>query len=376
MPAYRRVVHVITGLEDGGAEAVLYALCANDKSHEHCVVSLTGPGKYAALLQQVGVRVECLSMPRGRFTLRGAAQLWRLLRGLRPDVVQTWMYHADLVGGVLAKLAGVPRVFWGIHHSTLGAGTSRRTTVAIARLNAWLSPWIPAGIVCCADSARRVHESLGYAVSKFTVIPNGYDLSRFHPDPVARARLRGEWCVQDQLPVVGMVSRFHPLKDHETLLRALGRVRQAGKDFRCVLVGNGLSSDNAQLAYMLEQNGLGDRALLLGQRADVPAIMSALDLHVLSSREEAFPNVLAEAMACGTPCITTDVGDAATIVGETGWVVPPGNAAELARAVDAALVARSDSESWPQRREAARTSIERRFRLESMIGAYRALWDQ
>src|SRR5574337_1243040 len=187
------VMHIITGLNDGGAEAVLFRLCTSDKACSHEVVSMMDAGKYGPLLEQAGVTVTCLNMPQGRLTLSGLARLWSVLRKTRPDVVQTWMYHADLVGGVVARLARVAPVFWGIRHSTLEAGKSRRTTIAIARLNAWLSPWIPAGIVCCAERARDVHQALGFAQEKMTVIPNGYDLGRFRPDAAARMRLRMEW---------------------------------------------------------------------------------------------------------------------------------------------------------------------------------------
>lgn len=368
------IVHIITGLNDGGAEAVLYRLCTAANAHQHYVVSLMDAGKYGPLLEQAGVPVMCLGMSRGRLSVSGLWRLWWLLRSEKPDVVQTWMYHADLVGGIVAHLAGIRRVFWGIHHTTLEPGKSRGTTIAIARLNAWLSRWIPAGIVCCAERAREVHQALGYAAGKLIVIPNGYDLGRFRPDSAARSRLRAEWGIPDDAPLLGMVARFDPLKDHENLLRALGRLKQAGTPFRCVLVGRGLDATNAQLATWLKQYGLQAEVLLLGQRSDVPAVMCALDLQVLTSSAEAFPNVLPEAMACGTPCVTTDVGDAAAIVADTGWVVPPANAARLAEAIAATLVARDDTSVWQARREAVRTRVAERFSLEKMVAGYSAVW--
>jgi glycosyltransferase involved in cell wall biosynthesis len=181
--------------------------------------------------------------------------------------------------------------------------------------------------------------------------------------------------MEHDTPLLGMVGRFDPQKDHENLLRALDQLKQAGTLFRCVLVGRGLDATNDQLTAWLEQYGFQDDVLLLGQRSDVPAVMSALDLHVLSSAYgEAFPNVLAEAMACGTPCVTTDVGDAAAIVGDTGWVAPPADTARLAEAIEAALAVRDDSSVWQARREAARTRVAERFSLEKMVAAYHAVW--
>lgn len=368
-----RIIHVITGLGDGGAENVLYRLCSHDKLNTHIVFSLMDTGKYGALLHEEGITVHPLNMPQGRLTISGMVKLYRLIRSLKPDVVQTWMYHADFIGGVLARLAGVNRVFWGVR-SALEPGKSRRSTIAIAHLNARLSHWIPAGIVCCAERARETQQTLGFAIDKLVVIPNGYDLNQFKPDTTARLRLREEWGADPDMPLLGMIGRFNPLKDHENLLRALARLKQANILFRCALVGPGLNADNVQLITWLEQYNLRSEVLLLNQRSDIPAVMSALDLHVLSSSNEAFPNVLAEAMACGTPCVTTDVGDAAFIVGDTGWVVPPSDSVQLAGAIESALTARGNIADWQVRREAARTRVIENFSLEKMITSYHAVW--
>lgn len=370
-----RVMHVITGLNDGGAEAVLYRLCSTDRVHRYHVVSMMDAGKYGPLLEAAGVEVSCLGMAQGRLSASGLWQLWRLLRVWRPAVVQTWMYHADLVGGTVARLAGVPRIFWGIHNSNLEPGRSRRSTIAVARLNGCLSNLVPTAIACCGTRAREVHGALGYAAGKLMVIPNGYDVSYFRPDAEVGAALRREWGVPAPQPLIGMVGRHDPQKDHDNLLRALAQLRASGTDFRCVLVGRGLDRDNPPLCARIDQLGLADRIVLAGQRADVPAVMNALDLHVLSSAfGEAFPNVLAEAMACGTPCLTTDVGDAAFIVGDTGWRVPPCDSAALASAIGTALALRADGTGWQARREAARARVVAQFGLDRMVEAYGALW--
>jgi glycosyltransferase involved in cell wall biosynthesis len=370
------VLHIITGLADGGAEAVLYRLCTHDTKNRHVVVSLMDAGKYGPLLQTAGVEVHCLHMPRGRVTAGGLWRLWRLLRTQRPSVVQTWMYHADLVGGVLARLAGVPALCWGIHNTSLEPGSSTRSTIWVARICAWLSRWLPRAIVSCSRESVRVHRALGYAARKFFVIPNGYDLTRFAPDAAARVRLRAEWGIEDETPLIGMVARFDPQKDHATLIDALARLAHAGSRFACVLVGTGVDPGNAALREAIAAAGLETSVRLVGRRDDVPAVMNALDVHVLSSRSEAFPNVLAEAMACGTPCVTTDVGDAALIVGDTGWVVPPRDPDALARALAEALAAKNDSAAWQARKCAARERVATHFDIERMVDSYRSVWQR
>ena len=367
-------LHIITGLTDGGAEAVLFRLCSRDTGGTHHVVSLMGLGKYGPLLEAAGVHVTTLDMPRGRVSLRGLWRLWRLMRHLRPDVVQTWMYHADLIGGVVGRLAGRRRIFWGIRHTRLIPGESSRATILVARICARLSRRVPEGIVCCAEAAAEVHAEMGYDRTRMHVIPNGYDIARFQPDPDAGRAIRRECGLTPDQPVIGFVARYNAQKDHHTLLDALALLKTRGGCPHCLLVGTDIDTGNAELGAAIAERGLEAFVHLLGQRADIPAVMNALDLHVMSSSfGEAFPNVLSEAMACGTPCVTTDVGDAAIIVGETGRIVPPKQPESLAQAI-ADLLAEHGTAAWHERRGAARQRVIAKFSLERMIARYRAVW--
>ena len=338
-----RVCHVITSLSEGGAEAVLYRLCTYDKQNQHTVISLMDSGIYGPLLEASGITVYCLGMPRGRVTFTGIWRLWRLLRSERPDVVQTWMYHADLIGGIVARLARIPTVCWGIRHGNLDPVKTARSTILTVRVCAWLSHWLPDAIVSCSVQAAAIHQTLGYAREKFTIIPNGYNLVELAPDSEVRAQLRREWGINDKTILLGMLARYDPQKDHASLVNALRLVKHKKASFQCVLVGAEINANNHELCRLIESQGIKDNVLLLGPRRDIPGIMNALDIHVLSSSfGEAFPNVLAEAMACGTPCVTTDVGDAALIVGDTGWVVPPSNSELLANAISEAIAETQD----------------------------------
>lgn len=368
--------HVITGLADGGAEAVLYRLCTFPQpGYRHIVVALGPEDKYAPMLRAAGVETHCLGLPRGRLTLRAVIRMFKLLRQRKPDVVQTWMYHANLVGGVVARLAGCSNVVWGLHHTTLVSGTTGKSTQLVNRLCARLSRRVPSSIVACAQSARLVHEGYGYDRSKFVVVPNGYETGKFAPDAAAGEAIRRELGIGLQAPVIGLVGRWHPDKDHPTLLAAFARVVGHFSDAQLLLAGTGCTADNNDLVAQIKDHGLDGSVRLLGRRSDVSAIMNAIDLHVLSSRSEAFPNVVAEAMACGTPCVVTDVGDASLIVGDTGWVVPPRNPEQLAGAIVKALRERSDFERWKARSHAARQRILNEFSLEKMVERYRRVWN-
>lgn len=368
------VVHIISGLGHGGAETVLYRLLtASMQGDRHCVISMGEPGVFGPKLEAAGVRVYSLHMRGVPGVVGGLWRLYRLLRQLRPDVVQTWMYHADLVGGVVARLAGIKAIAWGVRNSGADLQKSSRASRALAWVCARASAIVPGVIVACADNAAQRHVGWGYRDDKMLVIPNGYDLSVWQADPQARMVLRQELGLAADTPLIGSVARWNPLKDHDNLLAALALSVQAHPEVRCVLIGEGLDSQNTELAAMLQRYGVQDKVVLLGRRTDVAQWMNALDVHVLSSRAEGFPNVVAEAMASGTLCVVTDVGDAARIVGDTGWVAPPRNAAALSQALSAAL-ATLGSPDAEDRRQRGRQRVASLFGLETMVDAYHTVW--
>jgi glycosyltransferase involved in cell wall biosynthesis len=339
-------------------------------------VSLTGTGKYGPLISQTGARVTVLGMRNGKLSFLGLWQLYSQLRHEKPEALQTWMYHANLIAGVLARLAGVKNIVWGIRHTDFKPGVSKQSVIVIARLCARLSHWIPSHIVVCAKKAAEVHVKMGYPEEKMRFIPNGFDLTKLYPDNDGSKSLRAELKLPGDWPVVGLIARYDPQKDHQNLLEAVARVRQLGLPIVLLLVGSKVDPDNAQLVDLVATNGLQDCAHLLGQRDDVRSLMSLFDLHVLSSAYgEAFPNVIAEAMSCGTPCISTDVGDARTIIGETGWVVPSEDHEALADAIYIALSEMTlDSDHWLERQATCRQRIVETFQIENMVESYHSIW--
>jgi glycosyltransferase involved in cell wall biosynthesis len=374
MNSRRRIVHIITGLSRGGAESVLYRLInATRDSWDASVISLADDGFYGAALRAAGVSVLCCRMHEAGQAIPGFLRLLRFVRRSRPDVVQTWMYHADLLGGVAARLTGCSTVLWGIRNLRFYRGRVSWSARTASRLCAWLSRSVPVAIVSCSAQAAEEHSRRGYAGEKMLVIPNGYDCRQLRPDSPAGNALRSAWAVAPDEFLIGMVARWDPLKDHANLLAALKPLMAEDSRVRCVLVGPGMEAGNAGLNQLLERYALRSRVVLAGPRDDVCAVMNALDLHVLSSASEAFPNVVAEAMACGTPCVVTDIGDAAAIVGEHGWCVPPGDSPALCQAMQAAVtrLSSSDAESL---RAACRARIVQKFSQESMAAAYATAW--
>jgi glycosyltransferase involved in cell wall biosynthesis len=330
-----KITHIITGLNVGGAETMLHQLLShtNTSVFDTEVVSLTDIGPIGDQIQALGVPVSAMGMQRGVPNPLGLMRLATWLRRSRPDVVQTWLYHADMIGGLAATVAGVRALAWGIHMSYLDTQSSKRTTMWTVKACARLSHYLPRKIICCAQSSQRVHAEIGYAAEKMVVIPNGFDLERFKPDRAVRSSVRQELGIPDEAPLIGLIGRFHPQKDHHHFVRSAALLHARLPEAKFLLCGDGIDWQNQALAGWIEEAGLRDSFYLLGRRQDTHRICAALDILALSSAYgEAFPMVVGEAMACGVPCVVTDVGDSALMVGDTGRVVPAKDPGALATA--------------------------------------------
>lgn len=367
----RKILHIISGLGDGGAEGVLYRLIKDqDDLHEHHVLSLTDFGKYGDALRAAGVNVRAIGLSRKKIKLSKFIELIKVIKALEPDLIQTWMYHADLIGGSAAKLLRNSKIVWNIRHSDLIPGEDSRLTIIIAKISAFFSYFIPKKIVCCAEAAYITHAELGYRKSVMSVIPNGFDHERYKRQHELSDEFRKMHGVSKSEFFIGMVARNAPQKDHLTLFRALKKVKDSNLSFKCILVGHEIPL----LIDLAVEFGLKDELIFLGSQRDVKPILSSLDLHVLSSSHgEGFPNVLAEAMLCGVPCIATNVGDSSKIIGDLGIVVSPKDANSLADAIGR-MAAMRNTPAWSEKQRLGRAFIINEFGLIKMKEQYRSLW--
>jgi glycosyltransferase involved in cell wall biosynthesis len=374
VPRRPKITHVIGSLGVGGAERGLVNLVSrvDPALAEMKIVALIPGGALTEPLRQRGISIETLSMRPGFPDPLAVLRLARHLRQDRPDVVVTWMYHANLIGGLAARLAGDIPVVWNIRHTVLAADRSKRLTRWVARAGGLLSRRIPDRIVFVAHAAWAHHAALGYGRDKSLVIPNGFDLDAFRPDPAARDDVRRELGLAHSTTLVGLIGRFHPDKDHRTFLAAAGRIHRERPDVRFVLCGTGVCASNPRLTAWADAFGVRKVVHFLGCRDDVPRVAAALDLAVCSSRTEAFPQAIGEAMACGLPCVVTDVGDAALLVGANGRVVPPGDEVSLSQAC-LELLALGEPQRLALGR-AARRRIAEHFALDHVLSRHLAVW--
>lgn len=370
-----RLLHVITGLQTGGAEMMLCKLldAMRAGSFDSTVLSLMPPGPVGGRISALGIQVYSLKI-RSRIPALGAIlRMRRLVRAVRPDVIQGWMYHGNLAAWSAHRWADRTPVAWNIRQSLYDIRCEKRLTRWVIRLGAVLSSRVQA-IIYNSNTSRPQHEAVGYHRRHALVIPNGFDFDRFRSSPETRLAFRKALGLDADMPLVGMVARWHPTKDHANFLHGAAEVLERFSDVHFVLAGRGVDKDNAVLQDMIGSLGLTARVHLLGEVSDVPAVMAALDVLVSASRAEAFPNVLGEGMACGVPCVATDVGDSALLLDGHGRVVPPRDPAALAAAVIELL--RLDPHRRVELGAAGRLHVKVKFSLSEIAGQYAALYEK
>lgn len=369
-----KILHIITSSGTGGAEIVLlnFLTHTNLEHFSHQVISLAPIGEIGEKIKKLGIPVLSAGMQTHMQSVGAFLRLLKQMQLSSADLVHCWMYHANLAGGVGARLLGKASL-WAIHHHSPGDLLLNASTRRIARLCARMSHWLPEVIIYCAQSAQLEHEKTGYQASKSIVIENGFDTEQFKPDREANWRMRASLKIDQDAVIVGHVGRYHPTKDHQTLLQAAKIISSKNSNVVFVLCGLGVDADNEKLREQVNDLKLSGRMHLLGIREDMPSIYSMLDIFVSSSLSEAFPSVIGEAMSCGIPCVATDAGDTARLIANSGLVVPVREPKLLAEAITRLV------EQPKQRRmlgTAARRRIQQNFSVGSMVQKTEVLYER
>lgn len=372
----KKIVHIIMSLNIGGAELMLKRLVLHShqkEKFEHIVITLTDLGVMGPELQNRGIRVYSLGMKSLPTLPLIFLKLQRLLKEIQPDVVQTWMYHSDLLGGFAAKSLGIENIIWGIRNTELNTkeNFSRK---AMVKLCAKLSYTIPSQIACVANTAMKTHiKQGGYDASKMLVIPNGFDLNKFKPNEIRRLELRDKLNIKSDELVIGNIGRFDPVKNHKNFIKACILLLQKGYKFKVLLAGRDVDLNNPEISKLFKNNKLSKYFLFLGEIDNTPSFYNAIDVFCLCSYTEGFPNVLGEAMATEKVCLATDAGDAWVVLSNSGFRIDSTSFADIAIALETNVLNKALS-NLNDIGNAARLSIVNSYSINKIVSQFEDLY--
>lgn len=371
------VTHLITGLGKGGAESMLFQVLKNktNASIEYHVISMGGSHYYEKLIGEL--KIEMLEVP---FRRKPISSIWKIVRYLREtktNIICCWMYHANFVGYVTGRLAGVKKVIWNIRHGDLNANLNKSGTLRINKVCAILSKSKNiTAIAYNGVSARKTHEDMGYFSDKGVVLENGVDIQEFRPIENARKDICQELGIDYDAKIILSAARYHPIKDIPMFIKAVARVQREFSEVVAIMCGTGIESSNHEVMQLCKEENLavGKNIFLLGLRNDISKLMSASDLYILHSKGEAFPNTLVQAMACGCACLTTNVGDASRIINNSRRIVVPGDVDELCNKIREVLLLNSNDRICEKEENLKRAS--EKYNINSVVQCYERVYER
>ncbi|MFC2053448.1 glycosyltransferase [Chloroflexota bacterium] len=369
-----KILHLITSLDIGGANMMLYKLLvgADRDQFEPAVIVIMDKGKLGAPIEALGIPVYPIGMPRGRAGLRAVLEINKLIDHIQPDLIQAWTYHSNIAASIARYFSTKVPVIWNIRHTPYDLREHKRLTALLIRYGSWFSKQ-PACIIYNSHVSLNRHRELGYLPTRERVIPNGFDIDKFKPSPQSRIYLRQLLGLPKHTLLIGMIARYHPMKDQANFIHAASKLHQYHPDVHFVLVGRGVSDDNTELTDLISRLDLTHQIHLIGERSDIAEITPGLDIGTLSSAwGDAFPNVIGEAMACEVPFVATDIGDSQRIIQDTGIVVHPEDPEALSYAWNELIGMGTQGRQSLGKK--ARQRVKSQFLLSTVVDQYESLY--
>jgi len=371
-----KIVHIIATLNVGGTEMMLYKLLPRMRKDrfENIVITLKEKGKLSEDFESQNIRVYNVGGMGVILRVLALKKSLNMLRQINPDLIQGWLVHGNLVATLASAFLPYRLLtLWNIRYTALPKGETKRSILFIIRLLSLLSS-LPQKIIFNSKAGVNDHCRMGYRRDKNCIIPNGFDTKLFSPSVKNRRSVRLELNISEEAILIGLISRFDPLKDHRCFLKAGEKLLSNIREVYFLLAGREVDWQNRHLKQFIEKLGISGKVFLLGERRDIHRITAALDIAASSSVSEGFPNVIGEAMSCGVPCVVTDVGDSAWLVGDSGMVVPPRNHVALCEAW--LKMIEMGSEKRRVLGEKARKRIEDHFSIQMIVKKYEQLYEE
>lgn len=363
-----KLIFIAPDINSGGAENILFNVAKTFNKKDIVLISLTDIGFYGSKLKNCGYELYALEMKKNIFAIFKFLYLIIIIYKYKPLIVHTWLYRANLFGGVAAKIAGVKKIYWTIHHDFEYSNFLMMLEMKILIL---FSYFIPKKIIFGSDISKNNHILNGYSKDKSTIINNGVSTKIFKPNIKFRIDFRKALGIEEDCLLLGNIARYHPLKDHETLFRALQIVKNKGLKFKCILIGSGFTNKIKKIKERINYYELSQNLIIYGQTFKINEIINAFDINILTSKKECSPISLLESMSTGVPCISTNVGDASKLIMDAGWTVQISDFKSLAKLIKKIYL---DKNIINIKSKKSRKRVEMFYRLEIMIEKYKALY--
>jgi len=371
-----KIVHIIAALNVGGTEMMLYKLLPRMRKDrfENIVFTLKEKGSLSRDFESQNIRVYNVGGMGGILRISALIRSLKIFRQINPDIIQGWLAHGNFVAQITSILLPYRlSTLWNIRYTALPKTETKRSILFIIKLLSILS-FLPQKIVFNSKAGADDHIRIGYRSDKSCIIQNGFDTKLFSPSEKNRSCVRSELNISEEAVLIGLIGRFDPLKDHRCFLKAGAKLLSNKREILFLLAGREVDWQNRHLKQFIEKLGISGKVFLLGERRDVHRITAALDIAACSSVAEGLPNVIGEAMSCGVPCVVTDVGDSAWLVGDSGIVVPPRNHEALCEAW--LKLIELGSEKRRVLGEKARKRIEDYFSIQMIVKKYEHLYEE
>ena len=372
MKKKKLILHIINSLGMGGTEKNLFQIIKKtNNKYNHIVISLTIEDFYTFKLKEIGVRVITINFKNKILLAFNFLKIIQNIYIIKPDVIQTWLYVSDLIGGLIGKFLGINNIIWGIRHDI--KKNSPISEKIIVKVLSFLSYFIPNKIVSCSGLVAKNYIKYGYNKNKIITINNGVDIDKFKPNILAKKSLRKKYKISDDQVTISMIARFAKVKNHNLLFKSLALIKNK-INFKCILMGNNINYKNKKLINLINSYKLKDKIILIENFEEIYEIFSLIDLNILTSHSECFPNVIAEAMSCGTPCISTKVGEAENIISNCGWIINDYSSETLSEKILEIL--KYGKKDLQIKADICRSRIINNYSMEIMIDSYKRLYSE